>query len=172
MHHLPRSRTPARCRQLRELDLLSISASRRKWAVGRSSESVKAEITWVACPCGKEEVGVTGTRETSSEKRPPPSPSPLLLPRPKPNFISHNTQQRKFWKTSYPGVITSVNNDGTFDITFDDGDKRTGVRSSSMRATAAATSRGAPMAFAVGDNVTAKIGNWKKQSVASCSHRS
>ena len=73
------------------------------------------------------------------------------------------------WKKFYPGLVAKVNGDATFDLVFDDGDKRSGVsaaciraaedaRSASSAPSSAATAAGTKPAFAVGQKITAKVG--------------
>eukprot|EP00948_MAST-09A_sp_MAST-9A-sp1_P004027 g4027.t1 len=67
------------------------------------------------------------------------------------------------WKRYYKGRISKVNSDGTFDITFEDGDRKYGVEKYQIRRQGdASPERPTSSSFRVDDKVEAKVGSWKR----------
>ena len=59
------------------------------------------------------------------------------------------------WVKAYAGTITNVNDDGTFDIKFDDGETKKGVKLDEIKGKATP-------AFGVNDRIEAKCSGWTK----------
>lgn len=67
----------------------------------------------------------------------------------------------KGWTKFYPGAVEKVNRDGTYELRFDDGDRKSNVEARFIRSMERSPSKSSS-SFRVGDAVEAKVPGWTK----------